>query len=160
MHLAGYLDSTVVPDVYFRIGETIFHFLIDEFQDTSPIQWRNLFPLIENSLSQGGSLFTVGDTKQAIYGFRNADYAIMKGLERNNPFPSAEHSVRSWPPTRSRKDTGAQRESFQDRLKTLNTVKRVKEAGLRNMSRKQKKEEDGYVGSPSWREMTMNHVSV
>jgi len=94
MHLAGYLDSAIVPDIYFRIGETIFHFLIDEFQDTSPIQWRNLFPLIENSLSQGGSLFTVGDTKQAIYGFRNADYTIMKGLERNNPFPSAEHIVR------------------------------------------------------------------
>ena len=94
MHLAGYLDSAIVPDVYFRIGETVFHFLIDEFQDTSPIQWRNLFPLIENSLAQGGSLFTVGDTKQAIYGFRNADYAIMKGLERDNPFPSAEHSVR------------------------------------------------------------------
>lgn len=99
MHLAEYLNSAIVPDVYFRIGETIFHFLIDEFQDTSPIQWRNLFPLIENSLSQGGSLFTVGDTKQAIYGFRNADYAIMKGLEleRNNPFPSAEHVVRELP---------------------------------------------------------------
>lgn len=94
MHLAEYLNSAIVPDVYFRIGETIFHFLIDEFQDTSPVQWRNLFPLIENSLSQGGSLFAVGDTKQAIYGFRNADYAIMKGLENQNPFPSSEHSVR------------------------------------------------------------------
>jgi ATP-dependent helicase/nuclease subunit A len=94
MHLAGYLNSAIVPDVYFRIGETIFHFLIDEFQDTSPIQWRNLFPLIENSLSQVGSLFAVGDTKQAIYGFRNADYAIMKRLEKNNPFPSAQHSVK------------------------------------------------------------------
>ncbi len=94
MHLAEYLESSIVPDVYLRLGETIFHFLIDEFQDTSPIQWRNLFPLIENSLSQGGSLFTVGDTKQAIYGFRNADYAIMKGLETNNPFPSAVHDVR------------------------------------------------------------------
>lgn len=92
--LAGYLDTAVVPDVYFRIGETIFHFLIDEFQDTSPVQWRNLLPLIENSLSQGGSLLSVGDTKQAIYGFRDADYAIMKGLETNNPFPSAEHMVR------------------------------------------------------------------
>jgi ATP-dependent exoDNAse (exonuclease V) beta subunit len=94
MHLAEYLSSAIVPDVYFRIGETIFHFLIDEFQDTSPIQWQNLFPLIENSLSQGGSLFAVGDTKQAIYGFRNADYTIMKGLERENPFPSAGHAVR------------------------------------------------------------------
>jgi ATP-dependent exoDNAse (exonuclease V) beta subunit len=84
--LSDYLDRDIVPDVYFRIGETIYHYLIDEFQDTSPIQWANLFPLIENSLSQGGSLFAVGDTKQAIYGFRNADYGIMKRLESKNPF--------------------------------------------------------------------------
>jgi len=92
--LSDYLDHEIVPDVYFRIGETIYHYLIDEFQDTSPIQWANLFPLIENSLSQGGSLFAVGDTKQAIYGFRNADYGIMKRLESSNPFSSALHRVK------------------------------------------------------------------
>ena len=92
--LSDYLDREIVPDVYFRIGETIYHYLIDEFQDTAPIQWANLFPLIENSLSQGGSLFVVGDTKQAIYSFRNADYGIMKGLESKNPFSSAFHSVK------------------------------------------------------------------
>jgi ATP-dependent helicase/nuclease subunit A len=92
--LGGYLEAEIVPDVYFSIGEKIHHYLIDEFQDTSPIQWRNLFPLIENSLSEGGSLFVVGDTKQAIYGFRHADYGIMKGLEAENPFPSARHVVK------------------------------------------------------------------
>ncbi len=92
--LSDYLHQEIVPDVYFRIGETIYHYLIDEFQDTSPMQWTNLFPLIENSLSQGGSLFAVGDTKQAIYGFRNADYRIMKRLESKNPFSSALHSVK------------------------------------------------------------------
>ncbi|MBF0563778.1 MAG: UvrD-helicase domain-containing protein [Nitrospirae bacterium] len=92
--LSEYMESDVVPDVYFRIGETIYHYLIDEFQDTAPIQWKNLLPLIENSLSQGGSLFVVGDTKQAIYGFRNADYRIMKGLEDNSPFASARHHVK------------------------------------------------------------------
>ena len=92
--LSDYLDHDIVPDVYFRIGETIYHYLIDEFQDTSPIQWANLFPLVENSLSQGGSLFAVGDTKQAIYGFRNADYGIMKRLESDNPFSSAMHRVK------------------------------------------------------------------
>ena len=92
--LTHYLDLTMVPDVYFRIGETIYHYLIDEFQDTSPIQWKSLFPLIENSLSQGGSCFVVGDTKQAIYGFRNADYRIMRRLESENPFPSARHEVK------------------------------------------------------------------
>ena len=92
-NLAEYLNTEIVPDVYFRIGETIFHFLIDEFQDTSPVQWRNLFPLIENSLSQKGSAFVVGDTKQAIYGFRDADYTIMKKFEAQNPFPSAQYAV-------------------------------------------------------------------
>jgi ATP-dependent exoDNAse (exonuclease V) beta subunit len=93
-NLAEYINKEIVPDIYFRIGETISHFLIDEFQDTSLIQWDNLFPLLENALSQNGSLFVVGDTKQAIYGFRNADYTIMRESERSNPFPSAGHDVR------------------------------------------------------------------
>lgn len=92
--LSDYLDREIIPDVYFRIGETIYHYLIDEFQDTSPIQWINLYPLIENSLAQGGSFFAVGDTKQAIYGFREADYRIMRDLESTNPFPSAHHEVK------------------------------------------------------------------
>ncbi len=93
-YLAEYLSSEIVPDVYFRLGETVFHYLIDEFQDTSPIQWLNLYPLLENSLSQDGSLFIVGDTKQAIYGFRDADYTIMKKAESKNYFPSSELIVK------------------------------------------------------------------
>jgi ATP-dependent helicase/nuclease subunit A len=93
--LAGYIDQGIVPDIFFRLGDRIFHFLIDEFQDTSPIQWKNMVPLIDNSLAQGGSLFVVGDTKQAIYGFRNADYRIMKGLEDGaDSFGSASVDVR------------------------------------------------------------------
>jgi len=93
--LASYLDDMAVPDIYFRLGERIFHFLIDEFQDTSPVQWKNLLPLMGESLAKEGSAFLVGDTKQAIYGFRDADYTIMKSVENraHNPFPSAEHKV-------------------------------------------------------------------
>ncbi|MBI2428119.1 MAG: UvrD-helicase domain-containing protein [Ignavibacteriales bacterium] len=90
--LAGYLSDAVVPQVYLKLGETLNHFLIDEFQDTSPIQWYNLHPLIENSLSVDGSLF--GDTKQSIYGFRGADWRIMKRLESDpHYFPSAHSHV-------------------------------------------------------------------
>lgn len=92
--LAGYIDGESVPDIYFRLGDTVTHFLIDEFQDTSPVQWRNLLPLIGNALAGRGSLFLVGDTKQAIYGFRNADFRIMKELSVKNPFPSAAYHVR------------------------------------------------------------------
>ncbi|MBM3312907.1 MAG: hypothetical protein FJY80_15535, partial [Candidatus Aminicenantes bacterium] len=103
--LAKYLDGGVVPDIYLRLGDRIFHFLIDEFQDTSPVQWADLRPLVEESLSRGGSLFCVGDTKQAIYGFRNADYEIMRRLElREERFGPAEVRVRELPTNwRSRK---------------------------------------------------------
>jgi len=94
-HLADYLSTGVVPDIYLCLGGQIYHFLIDEFQDTSPIQWRNLTPLIDNALSQGGSLFIVGDTKQAIYGFREADYEIMVKYEKGKrKFQSVETSVK------------------------------------------------------------------
>ena len=92
--LVDMIGEERIPEIYFRLGDTIYHYLIDEFQDTSPIQWANLKPLIENSLAQGsGSLFVVGDTKQSIYGFRFADWTILKGMIDRNEFPSASHSV-------------------------------------------------------------------
>jgi len=91
--LAEYVHADIVPDIYFRLGETIYHYLIDEFQDTSPVQWDDLLPLVDNSLSQGGSLFVVGDTKQAIYGFRNADYTIMQNLEHGDYFASVKPQI-------------------------------------------------------------------
>ncbi|MDI6781703.1 MAG: UvrD-helicase domain-containing protein [bacterium] len=66
----------IVPEVYFYLGDRISHFFIDEFQDTSRLQWENLFPLIEESLARAGSLFYVGDKKQAIYRFRGGDSTL------------------------------------------------------------------------------------
>lgn len=59
--------------LYERLGEKYRHFLIDEFQDTSVMQWHALLPLIENALASGGSAFLVGDAKQAIYRWRNGE---------------------------------------------------------------------------------------
>jgi ATP-dependent helicase/nuclease subunit A len=86
--LAAHLRAAVVPEIYFSLGERIHHFLIDEFQDTSPIQWAVIRPLIENSLAEAGSLFIVGDTKQAIYTFRGGDWRIMAGMLEGDEFPS------------------------------------------------------------------------
>lgn len=61
------------PYIYERLGERYRHFLIDEFQDTSMMQWRNLLPLIHNALSQGFFNMIVGDTKQSIYRWRNGE---------------------------------------------------------------------------------------
>ena len=79
-HLVKYLSTGAVPDIYLALGDRIAHYLIDEFQDTSPLQWAALRPLVENALSSAGSLFLVGDTKQSIYGFRGGDWRIMRNL--------------------------------------------------------------------------------
>ncbi len=55
------------PYIYERIGNRYHHFLLDEFQDTSAIQWSNLIPLIENALSENYYNLIVGDAKQSIY---------------------------------------------------------------------------------------------
>lgn len=62
-----------VPFIYERLGEKFNHILIDEFQDTSKLQFANLLPLIDNSLGYEHFNLAVGDSKQAIYRFRGGD---------------------------------------------------------------------------------------
>ncbi len=61
------------PFIYERLGERYAHFLVDEFQDTSLMQWHAMLPLVENALSKGGTVLLVGDAKQAIYRWRNGE---------------------------------------------------------------------------------------
>ncbi len=70
-----------VTYAFCQLGERIVHYLIDEFQDTSDTQFEAMYPLIENALAEGGSLFVVGDKKQAIYGWRGGDYRVFDRLE-------------------------------------------------------------------------------
>lgn len=69
-----------VPFLYERLGQRFQHFLIDEFQDTSVMQWHALLPLAENALANGGSVLLVGDAKQAIYRWRNGEVRQFKAL--------------------------------------------------------------------------------
>ena len=72
-----------IPFIYEKTGAVINHIMIDEFQDTSTLQWGNFKPLIQNSLSSGGSCLIVGDVKQSIYRFRNSDWQILNNLEHD-----------------------------------------------------------------------------
>jgi ATP-dependent exoDNAse (exonuclease V) beta subunit len=65
--------SEPTPFIYERIGERYHHFMIDEFQDTSGLQWQNFLPLIDNALAGANLNLIVGDGKQAIYRWRNGD---------------------------------------------------------------------------------------
>ena len=70
------------PFIFERIGARYKHILIDEFQDTSVMQWQNLMPLISNGLSEGHFSLVVGDGKQAIYRFRQGDVEQFQNILR------------------------------------------------------------------------------
>ncbi len=65
------------PFIYEKIGTAYDHYVIDEFQDTSRIQWNNFRPLISETLSRGKDNLVVGDVKQSIYRWRNSDWRII-----------------------------------------------------------------------------------
>jgi len=71
-----------VPFIYERLGEKYKHFLIDEFQDTSILQWQNLLPLVDNSLAYGHFNMLVGDGKQSIYRWRNGEVEQFASLPK------------------------------------------------------------------------------
>ncbi|MDD2617728.1 MAG: UvrD-helicase domain-containing protein [Bacteroidales bacterium] len=80
------LLKTLISDsdtsfVYEKAGTELKHIMIDEFQDTSRIQWANFKPLIFEGLSRGCDSLLVGDEKQAIYRWRNSDWRILGNLE-------------------------------------------------------------------------------
>lgn len=74
------IDGSDAPFIYERTGVQIDHFMIDEFQDTSAMQWDNFKPLIENSVSNGDENLIVGDVKQSIYRWRNSDWRLLNNL--------------------------------------------------------------------------------
>jgi ATP-dependent exoDNAse (exonuclease V) beta subunit len=83
------IKNQPTPFIYERLGEKFKHYFIDEFQDTSKMQWENLVPLLENALSSSnGSAMLVGDAKQAIYRWRGgeAEQFIKLYNKTQNPF--------------------------------------------------------------------------
>lgn len=94
--ISNEIKNQPAPFIYERLGEKYRHYFVDEFQDTSTMQWENLVPLIGNVLEsiddegKRGSLFLVGDAKQAIYRWRGgrAEQFLDLIANHNNPFSS------------------------------------------------------------------------
>ena len=91
------------PFIYERLGERYSHFFIDEFQDTSVMQWQNMIPLLDNSLSQAqtskeGSLLLVGDVKQAIYRWRGGNpEQFLSLIHEKSAFDAADPEIENLP---------------------------------------------------------------
>ena len=75
--LRDIIDGSDAPFIYEKLGVRFNHFLLDEFQDTSVVQWENFKPLLSNSVSEGYSNIIVGDVKQSIYRWRNSDWNLL-----------------------------------------------------------------------------------
>jgi len=76
--LNGVIRDSDTPFIYEKVGSFFNNYLIDEFQDTSGLQWKNFLPLLTNSLDQGYPSLIVGDVKQAIYRWRGGDLRLLQ----------------------------------------------------------------------------------
>ncbi|MDE6159091.1 MAG: UvrD-helicase domain-containing protein [Bacteroidaceae bacterium] len=74
------VEESDAPFVFEKSGTQFRNVMIDEFQDTSRLQWENFKVLLMNNLSNGGMSMIVGDIKQSIYRWRNGDWSILNGL--------------------------------------------------------------------------------
>ncbi|WP_394974514.1 UvrD-helicase domain-containing protein [uncultured Croceitalea sp.] len=151
--IAKEIKNQPVPFIYERLGEKYRHYFIDEFQDTSQMQWQNLIPLISNAIEgenekgERGSLLLVGDAKQAIYRWRGGRAEQFLNLINltTNPFalePEVKNLSANW---RSKKEIIDFNNSFftysAKRLNNLNYKKLFEEGN----NQKPKKHDTGYV---------------
>ncbi len=78
--LRGMIKDSDTPFVFEKLGTTFSNIMMDEFQDTSCMQWQNFKALIKEGLSNGNDSLIVGDVKQSIYRWRNGDWKILNDL--------------------------------------------------------------------------------
>lgn len=82
--LSKIIGNSDSPFIYEKTGTFYRHFMLDEFQDTSGLQWNNFKPLVSNSLAEGNNNLLVGDVKQSIYRWRNSDWEILSEKIHND----------------------------------------------------------------------------
>ena len=92
--LKDIIDGSDAPFVYEKLGVRFEDFLLDEFQDTSLVQWENFRPLLRNSVASGFDNLVVGDVKQSIYRFRGSDWKLLEsGLQEEFGLAPGSESV-------------------------------------------------------------------
>ena len=90
------IDGQEAPFIYERMGQYLHHFMIDEFQDTSALQWQNFYPLINEAESKGCDNLIVGDVKQSIYRWRNSDWKLLAGVHSEFPNVKQPDMLYNW----------------------------------------------------------------
>lgn len=92
--LHSLIQGSDSPFIFEKIGTQLNHVMIDEFQDTSTIQWKNFKVLLEETMSRedAGNLI-VGDVKQSIYRWRSGDWRLLNNIEDQFDNPKKQLDV-------------------------------------------------------------------
>ena len=94
--LHALIDGSDTPFIFEKIGTQLQHIMIDEFQDTSTVQWQNFKVLLSEAMSQEGSEnLIVGDVKQSIYRWRSGDWRLLNDIQTQFPSPEAQLDIRT-----------------------------------------------------------------
>ena len=80
------INGNDIPFIYEKAASSFKFIMIDEFQDTSELQWKNFIPLIKECIDRGCMCLIVGDVKQSIYRWRNSDWGILNNIGKNVVF--------------------------------------------------------------------------
>ena len=92
--LHSMIGESDTPFIYERIGSWLDHYLLDEFQDFSLMQWDNFRPLLAQSLDEGGDNLIVGDVKQSIYRWRGSDWnTLEEGIDPDLKGKNLKHET-------------------------------------------------------------------
>lgn len=158
--LAGMIGDNDAPFIYEKVGTQIKNYLLDEFQDTSSMQWKNFIPLVSDSVSYGNENLVVGDVKQSIYRWRNSDWNILahkiKDEYRSNCIEDTLED--NW---RSLREIINFNNSFFPNLVNFladENIKNVYSDVVQKISVERKSPEGGYVNWKVWNEVRGEQV--
>lgn len=146
--ISNEVKAQPTPFIYERLGEKFRHYFVDEFQDTSKMQWENLIPLLDNSLaSLEGSAMLVGDAKQAIYRWRGGEAHQFIDLytKNKNPFQTEAQIVNLDTNYRSLKSIVEFNASFFDFIADTLFNNADYSSLYKDAKQKNNKPQDGYV---------------
>ena len=94
--LHALIDGSDTPFIFEKIGTQLQHVMIDEFQDTSTVQWQNFKVLLSEAMSKEGTEnLIVGDVKQSIYRWRSGDWRLLNDIQSQFPSPEAQLDIRT-----------------------------------------------------------------
>ncbi|MBO5903023.1 MAG: UvrD-helicase domain-containing protein [Tidjanibacter sp.] len=149
--IAELIKGNDAPFIFEKVGNRYSHFMIDEFQDTSAVQWNNFLPLLQNAISQSEDtpVLLVGDVKQSIYRWRGGDWTLL-GQKAKQEFREIEASPLD-DNYRSRKEIVDFNNDFIDAYKQLinNELNTMLQNGV----------ESGFI-SDSWAKQYHNMVTT